>query len=501
MHFMTMNLKRRKLENSAPINWNLTTADPSYIKFIDALTIKLSANSKSLKTVRATNITKHLSIIVLNLWSAWLQDPKRYIAISRDKKYYSAFVDRYNHTAISFKAVKVIDALFENNFIDFVAGQNRPNLKRRSRIRPRAKLINQIIKRFKIYPTAIQLARNSECIVMHDADKNDVDYRETKNTKQMRADLTEYNNLLRRTQIDIPTFPNEGIKQKSGIPFKINFEDETNKFTRRIFNNKLWKEGGRFYGGWWQQIPNNEFPWRSIIRINNKPTIEIDYSGIHIVLLYAMKKIDYWNEIKKDPYDLSDYGYVMDKNLRELLKVVLLVSINAKKGSNKDYTKAQQAVQKEINLNRPDEFAWVKKTKLNIPKLIKDFADYHKPIRRYFYSGKGVSLQYLDSVIAENVINHFTRLNIPVLCIHDSYIIQRDASIGDGEKSLEWMMWCFFQQLVKSKFTFSANALLKSKHWYNQIAQDIVIGKKINKEYWQRVARHKNRKFVLNWYN
>ena len=47
---------------------------------------------------------------------------------------------------------------------------------------------------------------------------------------------------------------------------KINFEDDTNKFTRRIFSNNSFKDGGRFYGGWWQQVPNRKIGWRSNIR-------------------------------------------------------------------------------------------------------------------------------------------------------------------------------------------------------------------------------------------
>ena len=29
--------------------------------------------------------------------------------------------------------------------------------------------------------------------------------------------------------------------------------------------------------------------------------IEIDYSGLHIILLYALEGIDYWKEVKNDP--------------------------------------------------------------------------------------------------------------------------------------------------------------------------------------------------------
>lgn len=35
----------------------------------------------------------------------------------------------------------------------------------------------------------------------------------------------------------------------------------------------------------------------------------------------------------------------------------------------------------------------------------------------------GIRLMYTDSLIAKRVLRHFTRQVIPVLCIHDSFII------------------------------------------------------------------------------
>jgi len=388
-----------------------------------------------------------------------------------------------------------MNALKECEFITLKIGQYRAQLKRRTRIRATPKLINEIVKKFKIKPTAIQLARSTPCIVLRDEDKQDTGYKDTKRIKEMRNDLIEYNNLIRRTHIDIPTFPTAGVKLSSGLSFKIDFENDTDKFTKRIFSNKSWTDGGRFYGGWWQQVPNRKVGWRSNIRINNKPTTEIDYSGIHIVFLYAKKKIDYWNEIGKDPYDLSAYGYAMDKKLRSLLKVILLISVNAL-----NLTKAKQAVVKHIYLKNAEEFKWVKKEKLDIGNLIDDFADYHKPIRQYFYSAKGISLQHIDGLVAEKVINHFTTLNIPVLCIHDSFIIQNEFADGDGDESLEFMMWCFFAQVVKSKMKTYAYGQLKSDPPLP--ARDIVKNQaKITKAYWSRVDRHMEREYVINWYS
>ena len=55
----------------------------------------------------------------------------------------------------------------------------------------------------------------------------------------------------------------------------------------------------------------------------------------------------------------------MDARLRNLLKVVLLTSINCEKGKNKDLSVAKKSVQYEINIKNVDEFGWIKKQKLD----------------------------------------------------------------------------------------------------------------------------------------
>ena len=41
-----------------------------------------------------------------------------------------------------------------------------------------------------------------------------------------------------------------------------------------------------------------------------------------------------------------------------------------------------------------------------------------------FFCGMGNKLQYRDSIIAEQVMLHFAKNDIPVLPVHDSFIIQ-----------------------------------------------------------------------------
>jgi hypothetical protein len=49
-------------------------------------------------------------------------------------------------------------------------------------------------------------------------------------------------------------------------------------------------------------------------------------------------------------------------------------------------------------------------------------------------TGIGTKLQRFDSMIAEEVINHFTKKAIPVLCIHDSFLV--DSSHAEELQSV-----------------------------------------------------------------
>ena len=371
-----------------------------------------------------------------------------------------------------------------------------------TRIISTKKLIQKIVKEHKIKKSHIQKCRNQECLILKNkiiVDKQtknvEVDYKDKKQTNLMRSDLLEYNNLIRRSHIHIPNY-------KSSV-IKVNFEDESSKFVRRIFNNNKWTNGGRFYSGWWQRIKSGD---RKYIRINNNPVVEIDFSGLHIVLLYSMVKIDYWNKIGKDPYDLSDYGYMMDDRLRNFLKLILLVSINVKKGKKKDTSQATKAIREEIRTN--EDLDWIKNTYDNkqIEQIINDFADYHKPIKEYFYSGLGLNLQYIDSQIASLLINHFTRLDIPILCIHDSFVIEWNKDkLGDEEDSLDWMMEIIYNKVIMDNFDIATRPKLKivggvdyfiKKNNFQKLKE---IQK--DKKYWSSWKKHQKQTWFENYYH
>lgn len=290
-----------------------------------------------------------------------------------------------------------------------------------SRMRALPKLIEIIKDECGVTTEMIERVPNVECIILRDLDANgkkiDIQYSDTPETIRMRKELRAYNNVLRANVISIPRYLETGIKIKVKRKGKPTVErrvwlSDWDKFVRRVFVNASFEDGGRYYGGWWQYIPKNI---REQIRINDVPVIEIDYSGLHIVLLYAKKKIDYWTDIGEDPYELPHL--TGDENVRDFLKLLPLTLINVK-----DKKTAIAATRMQVNLD--PRFKWFKEAEYEIEELIDAFVEKHDPISSYFYNPIGVKLQNLDSQIAERVIKSFTDEDLPILCIHDSFIVQ-----------------------------------------------------------------------------
>lgn len=101
---------------------------------------------------------------------------------------------------------------------------------------------------------------------------------------------------------------NEGINLPSRL--------YTHRTVYRVFNNGSFEEGGRFYGGWWQQIPSR---LRQHITLNGTPTVEMDYLALHPRLIYAERNVQY----EGDPYDVGLNG-----KCRPLVKVTFQKLIN-----------------------------------------------------------------------------------------------------------------------------------------------------------------------------
>ena len=229
----------------------------------------------------------------------------------------------------------------------------------------------------------------------------------------MREVLSDYNKLLDQTHIDIYDLKKPLLKIGKGkkkMRLQINQQD---KFVRRIFNKSNWNKGGRFYGGWWQRCPKDH---RKRITMDGMMTSEIDYSGLHVVLLYSQEGINYWAEINEDPYHLIGINNIDPTiDLRDAAKLLLLTAINADEES-----KAFQAFRSQAETGSPEK----KMTNDQLKSILSALKRKHEPIAHKITSGAGIDLMKIDGQITEQLVKVFTyKYKCPILTVHDSYVV------------------------------------------------------------------------------
>jgi len=352
-------------------------------------------------------IVKHLKVVVLDLYVAYLSDPLIYLGYPRGKDYYSKD-SRLGQLFLGHRPMmRVVDGLLSLEYLESRKG----NIDRQggrgyfSRMRATPKLID-LIENYSVAPSMISL-EDDQLVILRDADKESIDYDGTDETSAMEATLRSYNAFLSKYELALSLSTEEVqdfLQSRRIAPI-----DYTRIRLYRIFNEDF-ISGGRFYRGWWQNIPRE---LRQHITIDGEPCSELDYSGQHLLLLYDFEGDEYsWlRGLNNDPYSLDDYG----EDVRDLLKRSVLILVNSS-----DETQAIRAIRKKINY----EFSYLDSTDVYIRSLIEALTDKHPEIEDHLFSGRGGELQYQDSQITEYVLKDMQARGQPVLPVHDSFIVQ-----------------------------------------------------------------------------
>jgi hypothetical protein len=236
--------------------------------------------------------------------------------------------------------------------------------------------------------------RPLEIIILRDADGNPVDYRDSRETRWMRKQLSEFNEALLGQQIALgDRIIREGDRLDNG--------GRAQAQLHRVFHRSDFNLGGRFYGAHWQNIPAEGA--RDQITINGEPTTEVDYTGLHIRLLYA----EAGKPMPADPYDVDGWP-------RKQIKLALLIAINAR--THIDAVRALADALRQSG-GVADPYATAE-------ALIRAAKTRHPDIAHTIGSDAGVRLMRQDSEIAARVMREVMRATgIVPLPIHDSFIV------------------------------------------------------------------------------
>ena len=268
---------------------------------------------------------------------------------------------------------------------------------------------------------------NAECIILRntvDSRREQIDYLDTPTVTEMRDNLRYINECLSRHWADIRIKDEDftSLQERLLIDDEKQPIDLSRQTLVRIFSNGSFEQGGRFYRGWWQQVPSE---LRRYITIGGKKTCEYDYSQLNPHMVYFL--------CSKELGDEDAYSRVFDGEHRPLVKEAFNAMIQA----------STQLTQKPrgIDLSAAD---------MDWPTLRDAILKAHRTIEGMFFKGHGKKLQYIDSCIAEKVMLQFNRMDYPVLPVHDSFIMHYAfGDLGELEESMRRAFYHHFKKDIK----------------------------------------------------
>ena len=407
-------------KNSRPLDVHRWSDHPEAKSLVDPIWNKYfpdSFKNKGKGNKPTSSYKKQFKVLLLDLYVAWLEDPDMAIGIGMSKRFYKA-KSRYNSLYISALMIRIVHQYKSANLVYLKTGSELSGMT--TRLWSTEKL-RSYFNDCKLTQFDFSGIDSQEVIVLNDTDylgnkrkSLSLEYEDSDfdSISLMREQLQSYNQLLWKSFIDIPTLERPYIEREIIVKGKKKLErihpNQSTKFVRRIFYRGDWNLGGRFHGGWWQRVGED---WRRQIYINNEPTVEQDYSGLHINLLYGLEGV----QPEGDPYHLDLILDVDANEQRAIVKGLVLIALNAATPK-----KAFQSFRKKQPVG-----SFTKKLKdKELNPLLEAFKEKHPLIKDSLCCDKGVSLMKLDGKITARVINYFTNKAIPILTIHDSYITQ-----------------------------------------------------------------------------
>lgn len=317
----------------------------------------------------------------------------------------------------------------------------------------------------------LKIFGGNDIVELRDKYKKLIEYRPTKISEESKKFLRAYNSFIDRFDVKIPvdkisptkypllrylpdnsSIPNQQTEYTTNttIPLigfsEINFINykKLSCIIKRVFNNSVFTQGGRFYDAEYQFLSEEERSW---ITIDDEQVVEIDYKTFHPRILYHKEGID----IKGDLYQIAH----PEKELRPAIKKMMNIMINTKND-----TQAVKAFEKDLLEDEKGgeiQTAMIKH-RIDGRDLIKVVRKAHAPIKKYFGSGIGIKVQYEDSELARRILTYFMKKKIPCLIVHDSFLVQEKY-----EDELYNVMQAEYEKKFKFKPELEINKRMEAK--------------------------------------
>lgn len=426
-------LHKRNKQHYFETSWKfidlVSTYQPSRLPSLRKATLDVLRHTQLPKTDASK---KHIQALLMNLVACVETSSVVALAYPSTETGLLEIAPEDNPIRITSTILKTVQAFERVGYVIKIGGKLHTK-KAYSRLLPTFKLYKDIIQLHNLQRIKANISKKSHFIQVHLKDASTFEKKERiplnqfnlptdrviiKNTKSF---LHQYNHMLARTHVTL----------SDGSP------PPARMWVFRQFCRGSLNHGGRFYGGFWQQIGKEE---RKKILINGEPTVEKDFQALQINIAYALQGLE---PCRTDPFLLKGYN-------RHLVKKCIYVALNCKTGGG-------QAILRAVKADPRLCMHYTDLLNGGYAKLKSEFLLKHPAIEAYLHSDKGTILQRWDSDIAMSVLQQFMNLpkalsflsaynTLPILCIHDSFICP-----APFESELQQCMIGGFERVLKTK--------------------------------------------------
>ena len=410
--------------SSRPIDVDLSIDNSEVSNFIETLLPNLPISSKA-QAKTYEQAVEYLFMIIANVGKAFLQD--NCVAIPRSNSFLNG------ETAISKRKLSkrtfllILNFLRDSGYIREHMGHFDRNEQCGQTSRYWATKILQYHFR-TLKPSDFRVLKTIKSVILHDNQGNEIDFSENKISKFFSEKIISINELYKSNTFkyinkyehkiinpyNIYNNPNDipYINNNKSYPL-LGTNDNLYPRISAIFSRSSFSCGGRLYsipqkGIGWQGLSQEQ---RKTITINEEATVELDFKGLHVSMLYAIMGV----QIKEDPYS------GLSAELRPLYKTLMLRLLNAKSVcytirsmSDTVYTLKRKVLLSPRDLKLLD---CIHEYKPKWSILISELMERHRVIQRYFGSDCGIFLQRLDGEMMLHILSVLAQEGIPSMIL------------------------------------------------------------------------------------
>ena len=436
-------------------------------EFINEIASIVQSTEQRRERSESDKVSFHYAIeyLLKDLWKASKCIPIRECSIHLGRDHYSKS-RRYSDSKLNYKQIKAaFDGLLNARLIEVTKKvyYDRTRMEGSlTRFLPRDELFDKLHNLEGHPAITLKEGLGSEVILLRDrrdGHRELIEYDDTAQSEEYRNNLQNINKCFNRHWADLKIKDTEVSLLTERLQPSADKEpiDLSSRTLVRIFSNGSFKECGRFYRGWWQNVPSE---YRKHITLDAKKTAEYDFSQLNPHMIYFA----YNKEMGSD----DAYDRVLDGEHRDIVKQAFNAMIQA-----------------ESPLNQKPRYVNLDGLEMDWRDLRQRILDAHKPIQHLFFSGIGNRLQFEDSCIAESVMLWFQKMDAPALPVHDSFIMHH-AYGGELEEAMRRGFYERFNSdiPIKEEILETLPALLYEEQPDNLSVEDILKGE-VEYSQWQ----------------